>query len=397
MRNALIESRLTPNAISMTGLVLSVVAAVLVWQELLLPRRAWRSSSARSATRSTGATRGCRARARRSARSSTRRSTASRRASCSTAVGRTLRQGRAGRRGRRRCVIARARVADGQLHARPRRGARRRVQGRHRAAARCASSILSIGLLFADGARLGDFELLAAVGLRARRAGHHHRAAADPPCAPRAERGRASARPVTAAPGGVYPPTDFPEGNRLREHQRQRRGGEGRCDERQGALPARQGPRRDHRRRQLRQRLRAGRRVLQERRPEAARSRASCTSTSAATTSTTSSSRAPSTSTTTKVGKDLGRGDLGRARTTRSSSPRCRRSSASTVYRGMTHDGLGKYLKRGHHQGPRRDRRHRLDPQGDAHRRRRLLPAGRLRGTRPSGTSSRSSRPAAAS
>lgn len=33
VRNALIESRLTPNAISMTGLVLNVVAAILVWQE----------------------------------------------------------------------------------------------------------------------------------------------------------------------------------------------------------------------------------------------------------------------------------------------------------------------------------------------------------------------------
>ena len=32
VRNALIESRLTPNAISMTGLVLNVVAAVLVWE-----------------------------------------------------------------------------------------------------------------------------------------------------------------------------------------------------------------------------------------------------------------------------------------------------------------------------------------------------------------------------
>jgi CDP-diacylglycerol---glycerol-3-phosphate 3-phosphatidyltransferase len=32
MRNRLIESRLTPNAISMTGFVLNVVAAVLVWQ-----------------------------------------------------------------------------------------------------------------------------------------------------------------------------------------------------------------------------------------------------------------------------------------------------------------------------------------------------------------------------
>jgi phosphatidylglycerophosphate synthase len=34
VRNRLIESRLTPNAISVTGLVLNVVAAALVWQEL---------------------------------------------------------------------------------------------------------------------------------------------------------------------------------------------------------------------------------------------------------------------------------------------------------------------------------------------------------------------------
>src|SRR3954447_2996535 len=32
MRDRLIESRLTPNAISLTGFVLNVVAAVLVWQ-----------------------------------------------------------------------------------------------------------------------------------------------------------------------------------------------------------------------------------------------------------------------------------------------------------------------------------------------------------------------------
>src|SRR6185436_15792235 len=32
VRNRLIESRLTPNAISLTGFVLNVVAAVLVWQ-----------------------------------------------------------------------------------------------------------------------------------------------------------------------------------------------------------------------------------------------------------------------------------------------------------------------------------------------------------------------------
>jgi CDP-diacylglycerol--glycerol-3-phosphate 3-phosphatidyltransferase len=36
MRNRLIESRLTPNAISITGLILNVVAAVLVWQELYI-------------------------------------------------------------------------------------------------------------------------------------------------------------------------------------------------------------------------------------------------------------------------------------------------------------------------------------------------------------------------
>jgi CDP-diacylglycerol--glycerol-3-phosphate 3-phosphatidyltransferase len=36
MRNRLIESRLTPNAISLTGLVLCLVAAALVWQEQFL-------------------------------------------------------------------------------------------------------------------------------------------------------------------------------------------------------------------------------------------------------------------------------------------------------------------------------------------------------------------------
>jgi len=34
VRNRLIESRLTPNAISLTGLALNVLAAVLVWQQL---------------------------------------------------------------------------------------------------------------------------------------------------------------------------------------------------------------------------------------------------------------------------------------------------------------------------------------------------------------------------
>src|SRR5947199_57967 len=34
VRNRLIESRLTPNAISLTGFALNVVAAVLIWEEL---------------------------------------------------------------------------------------------------------------------------------------------------------------------------------------------------------------------------------------------------------------------------------------------------------------------------------------------------------------------------
>ena len=136
-RDRLIESRLTPNAISMTGLVLNLAAAVAD------PRGsssspASPSSSARSWTRSTAATRGCRARARCSAPSSTRRSTGSRRASCSTAVAWLLR--RAGRRVRRRRVRGRrARLADGLLHARPRRGAGGRVQGRASRRGRCGS------------------------------------------------------------------------------------------------------------------------------------------------------------------------------------------------------------------------------------------------------------------
>src|SRR6184192_4294538 len=35
VRNRLIESRLTPNAISLTGLALNLLAAVLVWEQLM--------------------------------------------------------------------------------------------------------------------------------------------------------------------------------------------------------------------------------------------------------------------------------------------------------------------------------------------------------------------------
>ena len=69
----------------------------------------------------------------------------------------------------------------------------------------------------------------------------------------------------------------------------------------------------------------------------------------------------------------------GPARTTRSSSPSVPRKLGVPVQRGMTHDGLGKYPAEKITKAPGRDGRHRRDPQGDADRRRRLLPAGRLR------------------
>ena len=50
------------------------------------------------------------------------------------------------------------------------------------------------------------------------------------------------------------------------------------------------------------------------------------------------------------------------------------------VERGMTHDGLGKYLSPDHREGARADGRHRRDPQGARGRRDGLLPPGRERG-----------------
>ena len=49
------------------------------------------------------------------------------------------------------------------------------------------------------------------------------------------------------------------------------------------------------------------------------------------------------------------------------------------VQRGMTHDGIGKYLSHRHQEGAGRDRRRRPGAEGHPDRRRRLLPAGRLR------------------
>ena len=61
-----------------------------------------------------------------------------------------------------------------------------------------------------------------------------------------------------------------------------------------------------------------------------------------------------------------------------------------TVSRGMTLDGLGKYISRDRREGRRPDRRRRGHPPRPPGRRRRQLPAGRARRTRPSGTRSRS-------
>ena len=69
----------------------------------------------------------------------------------------------------------------------------------------------------------------------------------------------------------------------------------------------------------------------------------------------------------------------GRIRTTRSSSPTCRRR-ASRSSRGMTHDGIGKYLSEVVEKAPGETDDVVGILQRDADRRRRQLPPGRLRG-----------------
>ena len=80
----------------------------------------------------------------------------------------------------------------------------------------------------------------------------------------------------------------------------------------------------------------------------------------------------------TKVGKDLGEAIWAEPNNTIEFT-KVPQQLGVPVYRGMTHDGIGKYAAEKITKARRRDRRHRLDPPGDAHRRRRLLPAGRLR------------------
>ena len=137
-RNRLIESRLTPNAISLTGLR-AVRRRRGADPAGLVDRgrhRVHRRLGLRHARRPLLAHVG--QGARRSARSWTRRSTASRRASCSPRSPYQFSKDPdltfiASNDVAVAIVVARGpRLADGLLHARPRRGAGRRVQGRHR-------------------------------------------------------------------------------------------------------------------------------------------------------------------------------------------------------------------------------------------------------------------------
>ena len=128
MRDRLIESRLTPNSISMTGLVLNVVAAVLVTQRLfflagvafivgsLMDTLDGRYSRMSGKGTLFGAFLD---------------STLDRMEEgiVLTAVAAYF-ASRGDELAVAATVVVRARIADGELHARPRRGARRRVQGR---------------------------------------------------------------------------------------------------------------------------------------------------------------------------------------------------------------------------------------------------------------------------
>ena len=149
-----------------------------------------------------------------------------------------------------------------------------------------------------------------------------------------------------------------------------------RTDQRRLALPDREGARGDRRRRQLRQLLRAGRRVLQGRRPQRGGPRPDARR----------PRRLPRPRH--RVHRRLRhrrrqgrqgpvRGHLvgpeqhdqvrRRAEARRAGPPRHDPRRARQVPQGEDHQGAG------------RDRRHRPDPQGHEDRRRRLLPAGRLR------------------
>ena len=159
----------------------------------------------------------------------------------------------------------------------------------------------------------------------------------------------------------------------------QQSNGQRRClHKRQGALPAGQGACGDHRRRQLRLGVRTGRALLQRRRPEPARARADARG----------PRRLPHQRhrihCRLRHRRHQGRqgpraGDLGRAEQHDEV-----RQGAEEAWRARVprHDPRRpRQVPQAEDQkGSRRDRRHRQHPQGDAHRRGRLLPARRQRG-----------------
>ena len=241
-----------------------------------------------------------------------------------TAVARVLRRPRRRRRGRGR-RDRRAVLADGLLHACPGRGARASSARSASPPARCASSSSPSGCCSPRALALGDFELLApAVYVLAglaiitvfQRILHVRKRAHSAP-ADGCNRG---------APGGVDPITSKRDHlEHKRHHQRQRH----RLANGAGPLPDRQGPRRHHRRGQLRDLLRPGRPPLQGRRPDRARPRPDARRPRRLPRRATSSSPAAFDIDATKVGKDLGAGHLGRAEQHDQVRTRCPRSSAS--------------------------------------------------------------------
>ena len=193
MRNRLIESRLTPNAISLTGFALNVVAAVLVWQQLFfLGGIAFIVGSIMD----------------------TLDGRYSRMSGKGTPFGAFLDStldrieegivltAVAGYFALQANRVAAAAVVVAVLASLMVSYTRARAEA---LGVECKVGIatrpvrvviLSIGLIFAKGASLGDFELLQARRLRARRAQRGHRRSAH-----QARRGRAVR--VTLAPGGV--------------------------------------------------------------------------------------------------------------------------------------------------------------------------------------------------
>ena len=162
--------------------------------------------------------------------------------------------------------------------------------------------------------------------------------------------------------------------------------------QRQGAAERRQGPRRDHRRRQLRQLAAAGRRVLQGRAGRQVRPRAHARQPRRL--------PRPRRRVRRRVRRDEGQGRQGPRRRDLGAPERHDQVRRRQEDR---HQGQPRHDARRHRQvplagrreGAGRDRRRRRHPQGAQRRRRRQLPPRRLGGWRRSGTPSRSSRRAA--